>query len=172
GSELRRDPKEVSQIGAVVERDLREYHRRLPYSPRLSATSTAFNRRMIQYTLMTIKIMRDRTVGESTDCERFREFKAGNEELADGTISGQPSELGDEDLISGLENEPSSSSRDSAAEPGVSHTSVLIHLHQLDFVPRTKDRIHTNLPKHQQTSVFKFAVSCCNPLNDRFGSVL
>ncbi|KAJ1365876.1 hypothetical protein KIN20_026338 [Parelaphostrongylus tenuis] len=47
------------------------------------------------------------------------------------------------DLISGLENEPSSSSRDLAAEPGVSHTSVLIHLHQLDFVPRTKDRIHT-----------------------------
>ncbi|KAJ1364096.1 hypothetical protein KIN20_024103 [Parelaphostrongylus tenuis] len=85
----------------------------------------------------------DRTVGESTDRERFREFKAGNEELADETISGQTSELGDEDLISGLENEPSSSSRELAAEPVVYHTSVLIHLHQLDFVPRTKDRIHT-----------------------------
>ncbi|KAJ1362990.1 hypothetical protein KIN20_022732 [Parelaphostrongylus tenuis] len=53
----------------------------------------------------------ERTVGESLVRERFRELKAGNEELTDRARSGRPTELDDEGLISGLENEQSLSSR-------------------------------------------------------------
>ncbi|KAJ1354041.1 hypothetical protein KIN20_010843 [Parelaphostrongylus tenuis] len=70
------------------------------------------------------KLRAHRTVVESTVRERFREFEAGNEELTDRPRPGQPSELDDEDLIPGLENEPSSSSRELTVELGVSHTTV------------------------------------------------
>ncbi|KAJ1369766.1 hypothetical protein KIN20_031323 [Parelaphostrongylus tenuis] len=49
-----------------------------------------------------------RTAAESTVRERFREFKDVNEELTDRPRSGHPTELDDEDLLSGLENQPSS----------------------------------------------------------------
>ncbi|KAJ1357163.1 hypothetical protein KIN20_029742 [Parelaphostrongylus tenuis] len=49
---------------------------------------------------------------------------AENEELNDRPRSGRPTELDDEDMISGLENEPSSSSRELAAELNVSQTQL------------------------------------------------
>jgi histone-lysine N-methyltransferase SETMAR len=111
----------------------------------------------------------DRTVGESTVRERFREFKAGNEELTDRPRSGRPTELDDEDLISGLENEPSSSSRELAAELGVSHTTVLTHLHQLDFVhkkPRQDPHELTEAQANKRVEICRQLLQ--NPLNDRF----
>ncbi|KAJ1356074.1 hypothetical protein KIN20_013700 [Parelaphostrongylus tenuis] len=53
---------------------------------------------------------------------------AENEDLTDTPRSRRPAELHDDKLISSLENETSSSSREMAAELGVSQTTVLTHL--------------------------------------------
>ncbi|KAL7061501.1 hypothetical protein AAHC03_0324 [Spirometra sp. Aus1] len=69
-----------------------------------------------------------------TTVYRWYEFiNFGDISFEDQYRSGRPSKLDNEDLLSTLEHEPSSSSRDLGGVHGVDHKIVLRHLNQFDF---------------------------------------
>lgn len=74
------------------------------------------------------------TVGKSTAIDWFKRFSKGDFDLNDKPRSGRPSKLNDGDLQAALDAEPSSSTRDLAAELGVGKSAIHRHLQQMDFV--------------------------------------
>jgi histone-lysine N-methyltransferase SETMAR len=128
------------------------------------------------------KVEGEGTTNKSSVGEWFKRFNAGDLSLEDKPRSGRPTMLDESDLQAALDAEPSSSSRELATDLGVSHTTVLNHLHQLDFVHKKPRQDPHELTEAQGLFppfflIFAFAaakrVEICrqllnNPLNDRF----
>ena len=77
-------------------------------------------------------------ISKSSAQRWFSRSESGDLDLEDKPRSGRPTKLNDEDLLQVLEDEPSSSSRELASELDVDHTTILRHLHQLDFVHKKR----------------------------------
>ena len=73
----------------------------------------------------------ERTVSHMTVSRWYKRFDSGDMSLEDQPRSDRPSKLNDADLQAELDIEPSSSTRDLAAELGVSNVTIWNHLMKL-----------------------------------------
>lgn len=108
-------------------------------------------------------------VAQRTAAKWFKRFNDGDLDLNDKPRSGRPSLLGDDEVSTALEDEPSSSSRDLAVELGVHQTTVLRHLHQMDFVhkkPRQDPHYLTDEQARKRVEMCNQLLQ--NPVDDRF----
>lgn len=74
----------------------------------------------------------DGTVGVSTVRERFREFKAGNEDLGDQPREGRPQEVDRQAVLEAIEENPSLTTRMLAGDFDCSHMTICRILHELE----------------------------------------
>ena len=110
------------------------------------------------------------TVTPRTAQRWFKRFNEDNFDLEDKPRSGAPRKLNEGDLQAALDAEPSSSSRELAAELGVkSHQTVLNLLHQMDFVHKKPRQDPHELTEAQAAKRVEICSQLLNnPLNDRF----
>lgn len=109
------------------------------------------------------------TVASRTAQKWFKRFNEGNFDLEDMPRSGRPAVLDEGDLQAALDAEPSSSTRELAAELGVDHKTVWNHLRQLDFVhkkPRQDPHELTEAQAAKRVEICRQLLN--NPLDDRF----
>jgi [histone H3]-lysine36 N-dimethyltransferase SETMAR len=108
-------------------------------------------------------------VAQRTAAKWFKRFNDGDLNLEDKPRPGRPSLLCNDELITSLEDNPSSSSRDLAINVGVHQTTILRHLHQLDFKhkkPRQDPHYLTEEQARNRVDMCKKLLE--NPLDDRF----
>ncbi|PZQ93416.1 MAG: hypothetical protein DI539_31720, partial [Flavobacterium psychrophilum] len=94
------------------------------------------------------------TVGESTVYERFREFKAGNEDLTDKPRLGRPQEIDRQAVINRIEEEPSMTSTMLAEEFDCTHPTILTILHEAGKKCLKSKWVPYDLTMDQQTKRF------------------
>lgn len=91
------------------------------------------------------------TVGESTVRERFREFKAGNEELKDQSRSGRPQEVDRQAVLEAIEETPSMTCEMLAEDFECSPQTICNVLHELGKVWKKTRWVPHELTQTQKT---------------------
>ena len=75
-----------------------------------------------------------RTVSNHTAQNWFNQFRNGDERVADHPQSGRPSDVEDDHLLVLIKADSHKKTHELADDLGVSHTTIINHLHQLGFV--------------------------------------
>lgn len=100
------------------------------------------------------------TVTHATAAKWFQRFTNGETDLSDKLRSGRPAVLENEALLEARQQIPGSSSRELAADLGVSHPTVLSHLHELGAVQNRPRQIPYELSPQQ----IQQRLNICNQL--------
>jgi histone-lysine N-methyltransferase SETMAR len=99
----------------------------------------------------------------------FTRFNDGDTSLEDKPRSGRPIELDNDDLLTALEEEPHSSTRELSAATGHSQTTMNRHLNEIGLVnKRPRQDLHELTDAQAERRVEVCQQLLKNPLDDRF----
>lgn len=111
----------------------------------------------------------EEAVNKMTASRWFRRLADGDTSLEDKPRSGRPCEVDDQALCDMAMDQPHASSRELSAALGPSHTTIIRHLHHLDFVrkgPRVDPYELTDFQAQRRVEICKQLLD--NPRDDRF----